>query len=226
MRPDASYLEKIAIAFTASKLLLAAAIASTIALHSPRAVPLAFLVVYVLADILDGVLARAWGVDSNTRRMLDAIVDKVSIHAALLACVLTTPGILIFYIPLMIRDLAVSLGYFALITQRGRLFVGPSTHKLSSVCCAAFGVAALGGAPEAIWATSLLALLVNYVLLIDAAGVFACSWAAAWNDSPQGLYRLALPNWSGARYLLSLAIYSRMRAQSQRPSDAHPPSEP
>ncbi len=81
--------------FTLARLLLVPAMAVTFMVDP--AVTTAFLIAYMFADLLDGVVARRLSADGVQRVVLDSIVDRIAIDACLVAAWLVgaLPGVLL-----------------------------------------------------------------------------------------------------------------------------------
>lgn len=203
MNPDAKTQEQIVTWATASKLFVSTGLAlSILRLQSPLA-SILLLIIYITADWVDGVWARAWQKDTNARRMVDAIVDKVSIHGAFWAVIVMRPELLPLYLPLMVRDALIGAGYLTLITNWKRLFVGSAVHRLSSITCGCLGVTILLDIRDLLIPVWIVTTAISYILLVDAVGVAIRCRLYMRSDTRSGLSRVQARNWEGIAYLIA-----------------------
>jgi phosphatidylglycerophosphate synthase len=157
------------------------------------------------ADVLDGVLARKLGVDTKRRRSLDAVVDRVCIHASFAVAVAIRPGFVWIYLPLLIRDASALSASGVLLHRRGLLLLGGHWHKLASLSCAAFGIAILTASQTVASGIGYLAIGANYALLLDYFGGYLLARARDENDS------LRIVQLAGIRFAVESA-FGRRRA--------------
>jgi phosphatidylglycerophosphate synthase len=136
------------------------------------AAPLIWLGIIVIADVLDGILARRFLCDSDHRRMADSVVDRISIHTAFLSFVSREPQLVWFYLPLVLRDAINSIGSGQCLRRRKALIIGGGWHKLASLADAALGASFILGGVGIIWVAATFAWLSNYVLLADYIGAY------------------------------------------------------
>lgn len=129
------------------------------------------LATVIVADILDGVVARRLGVDGVQRRFLDAAVDRFSIHSVYAAALWSHPQFCAWYWPLLARDLLVIAGYLVFIRPGGQIITGSSWHRWSSCSLAALGVLVVAEVRIAVTLAAVLAIVVAYVLLADYGGL-------------------------------------------------------
>jgi phosphatidylglycerophosphate synthase len=94
----------------------------------------------VTADIADGVVARKLDVDTNGRRIADAVVDRLSILTAFGAAAQQNPEVLGWYAPLAIRGSIIAAGSNLCFWLRNKLVLGGNFHKLASLSTAGLGV--------------------------------------------------------------------------------------
>ncbi|HEX3432726.1 MAG TPA: CDP-alcohol phosphatidyltransferase family protein [Solirubrobacteraceae bacterium] len=134
--------------------------------HEP-AVAAGALGLIVAVDIVDGVVARGHRLDGTRRRLTDAAVDKLMIHAASLAVVLKSPDLLPIYLPLLARDVGVCSVSLWLILRYKAFVSGRPIHRLASVTYALLGAAALTGNAAATLITGAVAWFVHYAVLGD-----------------------------------------------------------
>ena len=158
------------IALTAMRLPLVVLLIATA--RSMPYLAVAVLVLVVLADILDGAIARRLGLDTPSRRIADVTVDKLVIHSALIPVVLGRPEALPWYALILLRDLVAAIGYWRLILNRHVVVVGASLHRCSSLGDAAFFLSLLFSHSPLVIISGALACSVNYILLLDFAGVY------------------------------------------------------
>lgn len=133
----------------------------------------AWVLLVIVADIADGVFARRRNEDGNTRRALDAAIDRVSIHSAFGVALVAAPGAekwIWLYLPLLARDVIALSTSGVLMKRSDLLLLGGHVHKLASLSCAAFGIALTLDVPAAVIATGTFAVVSNYVLAVDYLG--------------------------------------------------------
>lgn len=119
-----------------------------------------------LSDVVDGTLARRFGLATNLGATLDAVADKlaqVSIVSflALFGAPAFVPVPLWLMVTLAVRDLALALGWWLVHRRHGTVDAGHRWHgKASTVLLFVVVVAALAGAPAgAVVAGSAIVLL-------------------------------------------------------------------
>lgn len=151
----------------------------------------------ILADILDGVLARSLGCDTIARRATDAVVDRLCIHAAFGVAIILHPAFLLLYAPLAIRD-GIALAASGLLVRRhGILLMGGHWHKLASISCACFGLTVLSATSGVAVAAGTAAVVLNWILFCDYAGGYL-----AWRGGPASAGRYKIHSLAGIRTLL------------------------
>jgi phosphatidylglycerophosphate synthase len=158
------------------------------------------VVAIVVADIFDGVLARRLSCDTNTRRSIDAVVDRICIHASFGVAVAIQPAYLAIYAPLLIRDVLALSASGVLLHRRKLLLMGGHWHKLSSLTCAAFGVAILALPAAVAFSIGWGAVLVNYALLCDYAGGYFLA------RHKTGIVRFRITRLAGVRFVAEAAV--------------------
>lgn len=203
MSRDSGAGESKMIALTAMRLPLAALLIA--AARSMPHLAVAVLVLLVLADILDGAIARRLGSDTPSRRIADVTVDKLVIHSALLAVVLGRPEALPWYALILLRDLVAALGYLRLILSRRVVVVGTALHRCSSLSDAVFFISVLVGHSSLVVISGALACMTNYILLLDFAGVYASISSKAPPARPASLSRTTTRGLDGLCSLRELA---------------------
>lgn len=155
----------------------------------------------IVADIFDGVLARSLGCDTIARRAADAVVDRISIHAAFGIAIVLHPAFLALYAPLVVRDFLALAASGVLLTRHGVLLMGGHWHKLASIGSACFGVTVLSAPYGIALAAGAGAVILNWLLLCDYAGGYL-----AWKAGPEltaGRYKIR--GLAGIRTLLGAA---------------------
>ena len=184
---------------TVSRLAIAFALAF-VARESMLLPSIFLLAVLIGADIVDGKIARRFGVDSNTRRSADSCVDILSTHIVAIAFVYVHPQFFVLYVPLLVRDTAVAVVCFAALVRSRTLLIGGDLHKASALSKAGFFLCMLvfgAGAPTLVSAG--IAWCLNYVLLTDYLGAL--------------IFKLEVEPAPGARFVTTL---SGLKAIGQR----------
>lgn len=102
-RSSADPLDRVLAVATLSRLLFIPPL--VVAMTRSTVATAALLTAFVLLDVYDGVLGRRRGTDGPSRRALDSIVDRCSIHAVYLAAM--AAGLLApwLFVALLVRDL-------------------------------------------------------------------------------------------------------------------------
>lgn len=146
------------------------------------------LLAAIIADILDGVIARACLADGFSRRLIDAIVDRFSIHSTYAAALWSHPQYAGWYWPLLVRDLLVISGYCVLIRPRREFITGSRCHTASSLSLALLGFVVVLDNQPVVMLCGIVAIVIGYVLLIDYLGLaLACckqELPKAWYTGP------------------------------------------
>ena len=184
---------------TCARLLLLFPLASTVLTGSKLPVVVTWLAVIVIADILDGIVARRFRCDDNWRRIADATVDRITIHAAFLCALFVNADLTVLYLPLAARDAAALLGSFLCLTHRHTLIIGGGWHKLASLIDIPFFLCLLFAGQQVGFVMGIAALLVNYALLVDYVGTYL-QWRETGLKSTD---RLSADRMHGFLYLTS-----------------------
>jgi phosphatidylglycerophosphate synthase len=127
------------------------------------------LAVFVLVDVLDGVIARAMYVETAARRALDGVIDKLSIHLVAVIVCLATPQDLWIWGVIAARDvLQGAIGAWVILRVRV-IAAGAPWHGAYTSAIALWGAAlilSLPAVPLGIVAAALgLATLADYARL-------------------------------------------------------------
>lgn len=160
-------LERVVLGATAARLLLLGPLVAAIT-ASHVAWTAAALVFVVGADVFDGVVARRYGVDSPSRRVFDAVIDRLSIHGASLAVALVEPRFAPVTAVLLVRDVAQGLIAVRVLRLRRRILRGRRWHGASSLANAGLCLAAVArpGSGITCWIAG-GTIGINYVVLVD-----------------------------------------------------------
>lgn len=126
-----------------------------------------WLIIVILADVFDGVVARRFGGDTVWRRIADATVDRLSIWLVFAMVLADKRELWLFYLPLAIRGVILSVGSFSCFWRRRIVTIGGRWHKAASLSLGVFGLALVSGSLAAIWATTIIASIINWILLFD-----------------------------------------------------------
>jgi phosphatidylglycerophosphate synthase len=127
---------------------------------------LAWLIAILITDMGDGVVARWLSVDTNLRRIVDVVVDRISIHAAFAVIVWRIPGTLPLVLPIVIRDIVLILRNCWLF-QHKRIIITPGIiHRAGTFLYAVVGgVVLFTTGPIAQWVSNVAAVVVWFLLL-------------------------------------------------------------
>lgn len=145
--------------------------------------PWIWVAAIVVADVLDGVLARYLRCDTLGRRALDATVDRVSIHTAFGVAITLHPQFVTLYIALAARDCLATAGSGLLLMRYEALLTGGRWHKLASLSSAGFGLTVLGGSTTAVVTTGMIAVVINWALFVDYLGGLLI-WRVVYDHAP------------------------------------------
>jgi phosphatidylglycerophosphate synthase len=178
------------------------AIGLAISVRQEIGVVFAWVVALAAADLFDGVLARWLGTDTNTRRLLDIVVDRMVAHTALVAAICAHPDFISLYLPIAIRDLAAAAGFLRALSRRAQLISGDRWHRASSLANAIMGLAFVSGAPAPALACAAIAWAINGILLADHAGTYLAN-RNILRCTPQ-LTRVQSHNFAGFRYFIKV----------------------
>jgi phosphatidylglycerophosphate synthase len=125
---------------TICRLLLVPVLMSTLMVRP--AVTTIALLVFMFADLFDGVLARARNSDNARRRVLDCVVDRVSIDACLLAATLSGALPAVLLVAFLVRDLYCATISAGLMYRRRIVLRVDAPYKVPSFLFAAWAISA------------------------------------------------------------------------------------
>jgi phosphatidylglycerophosphate synthase len=126
----------------------------------------ACLAVFVLVDILDGVVARWLGLESAIRRGLDGVVDKVSIHlVAVIVCTMI-PGALWIWVAIAVRDVIQAVIALYVAVSVRVVAAGAKWHRSYTSAIAVWGAGLVLNVDLA-WLLGVIALSLGVATLID-----------------------------------------------------------
>jgi phosphatidylglycerophosphate synthase len=109
--------DRLLLGFTVGRLALIPGVVASF-LVSP-AITTAFLLLFIAADVFDGVLARRFEADGPSRRALDSIVDRIAIDACLVAAWVSGAMPLLILCGLLARDLYLAVLCRKMVRERG-----------------------------------------------------------------------------------------------------------
>ncbi len=118
--------------------------------------PILVLIAIGLSDVIDGTLARRFGLETNLGATLDAIADKLAqISTVTFLALLGPPAFSALPVWLMVglalRDVLLAVGWWAVHRKRGSVTTEHRWHgKASSLLLFALVVGALAGAPPSL----------------------------------------------------------------------------
>ncbi|WP_442922923.1 CDP-alcohol phosphatidyltransferase family protein [Microbacterium sp. cx-55] len=127
---------------------------------------IAYIAAFIAIDIFDGVIARRFGAETATRRALDGIVDKLSIHLVALVVCLGTPMAAVFWLIMLGRDLIQATVGLYVLRSRRIIAAGAKWHRSFTLSVAAWGIGlVLIGAAS--WPLGVLMSILGIATLID-----------------------------------------------------------
>lgn len=103
----------------------------------------ACFVAFATIDLVDGLVARRRGEETGLRRIVDVVVDRITIHAALLAIVSSLPGGMLMWTALAVRDVAQGALSGNFTRRHMTVLVGPKWHMCYGLSVLAFVGSAL-----------------------------------------------------------------------------------
>lgn len=122
---------------------------------------------FVAADVLDGVVARRWDVDTPMRRAADAITDRMSVLIMGKAIYDVYPASRTGLWTLTAREAAVTATNAIHTLRTGEVVQGHGVHKIGSLATACFGMASANMGDTMTRITGLVANTANFVLASD-----------------------------------------------------------
>ena len=123
------------------------------------------LAVFVLVDVLDGVIARALNVETAARRALDGVIDKLSIHLVAAIVCLATPQDLWIWAVIAARDVVQGVIGARVIIRDRVIAAGAPWHRAYTSAIALWGGALILGLPAV--ALGLVAAALGLATLAD-----------------------------------------------------------
>lgn len=128
------------------------------------AITTAFLLLFIAADVFDGVLARRFEADGPSRRALDSIVDRLAIDACLVAAWASGAMPLLVLGGLLARDLYLAALCRKMVKERKVAIKADWLYKLLNLAIAAWALLAPFVSQET--RTVLAAALLGFSLLV------------------------------------------------------------
>ncbi len=125
------------------------------------------IVLFVVADVFDGVLARDRGADGPSRRALDSTVDRIAIDAGIVCAFLAgiLPGFLL--VALLARD-AYCAAICARMMHRRKVAIKADWMYRGLNLCVAVGAIAAPFLPGTLWVSlAAVLLLLSLVVALD-----------------------------------------------------------
>lgn len=152
---------------TIGRLGLAAGLCAAVILGQSPYVAIAWLFAIIIGDIGDGVIARHFDADNTRRRIADAVVDRVSIHGAMIALAVSVPGAAWLLLAVFLRDgVLISFNLWVFIHKRAIVTVG-RVHKIGTMLYAVLYGVALFPISGWSWAAAAAISTVLWFLLLD-----------------------------------------------------------
>lgn len=167
MQSKAQGREALLIAVTLLRLGFAVGLCMSVWQNGRPFVSLLWLIAIVIADIGDGILARRFGVDNTARRIVDAVVDRISIHSAGIVIVWVHPGSLWLMAPIIARDVTLIFWNWGILHLKHSFITAGNIHRMGTTMYAVvFAIALFSTGTEAKIVSALFAVAV-WFLLID-----------------------------------------------------------
>jgi phosphatidylglycerophosphate synthase len=124
------------------------------------------IVAFVIIDIYDGVVARAYEMETGLRRGLDGTVDKISIHLVAAFICTTLPGGVWIWLAVLVRDLIQAAVGLVVLRRLRVVAAGAKWHRAFTLLIALWGAAAIVTA-STVWALAAPMLLIGLLTLVD-----------------------------------------------------------
>lgn len=207
MTGNSRRLEAVAIAATILRLPLALMI--VLSMRSSIVLSLVLLIALIVADILDGAVARALGVDTDQRRSWDSSVDRIAVHLVLFFAVLwLAPAMFWLYALMVVRDVIGSFVCARAYLRRDRrmMILGDGLHAGWSLGAATFFASMLTAGPTVVFTVGILFLVVSWVLLFDYLGTYVAARKSIVSPEHTGSCRIYSRRLMGLRYILGSHI--------------------
>ncbi len=151
---------------TASRLVLGAGLCASLWRHASPYLSVALLVAVIVADIGDGVVARKLGVDTNGRHVLDAVVDRITIHTTAALVMWLIPETIWIVMPVIVRDIVLILRNWWLLKAKRVIITPGNIHRAGTVLYAVlFATVLFTTGPVAIWMSIVISAVVWFLLL-------------------------------------------------------------
>lgn len=191
-------MEFILICLTIARLGLGVGFCAAVSKHQPPILAVGWLISIIAADIADGVIARRYHVDSTRRRIIDAVVDRITIHVAAAIVMWVYPLVFWLVTPVIIRDFVLIFRNWWLL-KRKRIIIGPGNiHRLGTVLYALLCATVLITTGPIAIAVSAGVNLIVWTLLVD---YLQAGKLAQANTSSQKLVRYQATQLRGLRGL-------------------------
>lgn len=143
-----------------------------------------------ITDVLDGVIARKYGMTSEWGKTHDPLADKLTQAAAILSIWYMAPRFWPFYTLLLLKEAAIVLGGLRLYKTSSRVYSAKWFGKLSTVVfyIAALIIIYIGHLSEAVL-VGLLVIVVAFMLfsVIKYGAIYRKNMRAAKTDDKQNL---------------------------------------
>lgn len=152
---------------TIARLGLAVGLCAAVILGQSPYITLVWLTAIVVSDIGDGVIARRIAADNTRRRIADAVVDRLSIHGAMIALALAVPGAVWLILAVFIRDVVlIAFNLWVLIHKRAIVTVS-KVHKAGTLLYAVLYGVALFPVSSWSWLAAAAISAIVWFLLFD-----------------------------------------------------------
>ena len=117
-------------------------------------------------DIGDGIVARWLRVDDNRRRILDVVVDRLTIHAAAAILVYRLPEATALLLPVVLRDVLLILRNAWLLVRKRVIITPGNIHRGGTLLYAVlYATVLLASHTVATWVAVAVSVIVWFLLL-------------------------------------------------------------
>lgn len=131
-------LDRLPLIITVLRIPLVIAIAVAYLQGSP-ALAVVLVGVFVISDVADGEWARRLNVETAFRRLIDGLIDRVSVHAMLVVVAVEASVPATAWMLLLARDVSQAVIGARALRSRGVVFAGAPWHRIYTLLIATWG---------------------------------------------------------------------------------------
>lgn len=121
--------EALVLFLTVARLSLAAGLCVSVWVGKPAYQSVMWLAAILLADQMDGVIARRMGIDNVNRRIADVVVDRISIHSVMAITIWCILGTFWLTFPVVLRDIVLILWSISVFFWKRSIITAGMFHR-------------------------------------------------------------------------------------------------